>query len=99
MVHVGSTPLNLSVCQNRTAPISHLHDRTQLRHAPSPSDQTRPLPRACLPPPPTHTHSHTLPPPKQEAATAVLQTAKRRSSESGRRLFENFQRLTDQLIK
>jgi hypothetical protein len=29
----------------------------------------------------------------------VLQTAKRRSSESGRRLFENFQRLTDQLIK
>lgn len=29
----------------------------------------------------------------------MLQAAKRRSSESGKRLFENFQRLTDQLIK
>jgi hypothetical protein len=35
----------------------------------------------------------------QESATAVLQAAKRRSSESGKRLFDNFQRLTDQLIK
>jgi hypothetical protein len=35
----------------------------------------------------------------QNAATAVLQAAKRETAESGRRLFENFQRLTDQLIK
>lgn len=35
----------------------------------------------------------------QEAATAVLQAAKRRSGEGNRRLFESFQRLTDQLIK
>jgi hypothetical protein len=35
----------------------------------------------------------------QNAATAVLQAAKRETAESGRLLFENFQRLTDQLIK
>lgn len=36
---------------------------------------------------------------RQEAATSVLLAAKRRCGESGRRLFDSFGRLVDQLIK